>query len=324
MQGTLTVGAVVLFFFAFQRGYSTLNDFFRSVTALMEDNTFLQDLIDFLKIPEKKNTVVVDKPFALTHEILFDRVSFRYENSQRDALKDVTLRIPAGKTVALVGENGSGKTTLVKLLCGFYNPDEGKIQIDGVDARRIGQRTICENAAAVFQDFALYQVSAMQNILLGDVHKNADPEKAREAATAAGIDVTLENLPHGYQTLLGNLFEGSEELSIGQWQKMAIARAFYRNAPLLLMDEPSSALDAASESQLIARLKELSSNKTSLIISHRLSTVQWADCIYLLDKGEVAEQGTHAELMLKKRKYYTLVSPPAPLKGVQERKTRDV
>ena len=148
----------------------------------------------------------------------------------------------------------------------------------------------------------------MQNILLGDVNKEADPDKARLAAAAAGIDATLENLPRGYQTLLGTLFDGSEELSIGQWQKMAIARAFYRDAPLLLMDEPSSALDAISESQLIERLKELSRNKTSLIISHRLSTVQWADCIYLLDKGEVAEQGTHAELMALKGKYYTLVS----------------
>ena len=308
MQGALTVGAVVLFFFAFQRGYSTLNDFFRSLTGLMEDNTFLQDLIDFLKIPDNKSTSVADKPFTLEHEIRFDRVSFRYENSNRNALKDVTLRIPVGKTVALVGENGSGKTTLVKLLCGFYEPDAGTILIDGVDARRIGQQAVCENSAAVFQDFALYQVSAMQNILLGDVNKEADPDKARLAAAAAGIDATLENLPRGYQTLLGTLFDGSEELSIGQWQKMAIARAFYRDAPLLLMDEPSSALDAVSESQLIARLKELSRNKTSLIISHRLSTVQWADCIYLLDKGEVAEQGTHAELMALKGKYYTLVS----------------
>ena len=308
MQGALTVGAVVLFFFAFQRGYSTLNDFFRSLTGLMEDNTFLQDLIDFLKIPDNKSTLVADKPFTLEQEIRFDRVSFRYENSNRNALKDVTIRIPVGKTVALVGENGSGKTTLVKLLCGFYEPDAGTILIDGVDARRIGQQAVCENSAAVFQDFALYQVSAMQNILLGDVSKEADPDKARLAAAAAGIDATLENLPRGYQTLLGTLFDGSEELSIGQWQKMAIARAFYRDAPLLLMDEPSSALDAISESQLIERLKELSRNKTSLIISHRLSTVQWADCIYLLDKGEVAEQGTHAELMALKGKYYTLVS----------------
>ena len=308
MQGALTVGAVVLFFFAFQRGYSTLNDFFRSLTGLMEDNTFLQDLIDFLKIPDNKSTLEADKPFTLEQEIRFDRVSFRYENSNRNALKDVTIRIPVGKTVALVGENGSGKTTLVKLLCGFYEPDAGTILIDGVDARRIGQQAVCENSAAVFQDFALYQVSAMQNILLGDVSKEADPDKARLAAAAAGIDATLENLPRGYQTLLGTLFDGSEELSIGQWQKMAIARAFYRDAPLLLMDEPSSALDAISESQLIERLKELSRNKTSLIISHRLSTVQWADCIYLLDKGEVAEQGTHAELMALKGKYYTLVS----------------
>ncbi|MBP1664289.1 MAG: transporter related protein, partial [Bacteroidetes bacterium] len=254
----------------------------------------------------EKETVPVTKSFSLEHEIRFDKVSYRYENSQRDVLKEVSLHIPTGKTVALVGKNGSGKTTLVKLLCGFYHPESGAILIDGVDTRLIGQQEICEHVAAVFQDFALYQVSAMQNILLGDVGRNPDADKARKAAAVAGIDETLEKLPNGYQTLLGNLFEGSEELSIGQWQKMAIARAFYRDAPLLLMDEPSSALDAASESQLIVKLKELSRNRTSLIISHRLSTVQWADIIYLLNEGEVAEQGTHAELMELKGKYYTL------------------
>ena len=306
IQGSMTIGAVVLFFFAFQRGYSTLNEFFRSVTGLLEDNSFLQDYIDFLDIKPEKEAVAGTKSFSLEHEIRFDKVSYRYENSQRDVLKEVSLRIPTGKTIALVGKNGSGKTTLVKLLCGFYHPESGAILIDGVDTRLIGQQEICEHVAAVFQDFALYQVSAMQNILLGNVGKNPDTDKARKAAAVAGIDETLEKLPNGYQTLLGNLFDGSEELSIGQWQKMAIARAFYRDAPLLLMDEPSSALDAASESQLIGKLKELSHNRTSLIISHRLSTVQWADFIYMLDEGEVAEQGTHEELMNMKGKYYAL------------------
>ena len=306
MNGVMTIGTVVLFFFAFQRGYSVLNEFFRSVTQLIEDNTFLEDLIEFLNLKEKQENIIASKPFSLQKEVCFEHVSFRYDESQRDALKNINIRIPAGKTVALVGENGSGKSTLIKLLCGFYEPDSGSILFDDVDARQIGGETIRENMTAVFQDFALYQLSAMQNILLGDLKKQADAEKAKLAAKTAGIDETLENLPGGYHTLLGNLFKGGEELSIGQWQKMAIARAFYRDSPLLLLDEPSSALDAVSERQMISSLQELAKDKTTLIVSHRLSTVQWADLIYLLEDGEQAEMGTHVELMAKKGKYYSL------------------
>jgi len=221
-------------------------------------------------------------------------------------LKSVSIAIPAGKTVAFVGANGSGKTTLIKLLCGFYQPDAGIISFDGVDSRNIGQKRICENITAVFQDFALYNIPAIENLGLGDVKIELDPDKAKKAARAAGIADVIERLPNGYHTLLGNLFKGGEELSIGQWQKMAIARAFYRDSPLILMDEPSSALDASSELQIIKSLKELSHDKTAVIVSHRLSTVQWADLIYLFDKGEVVECGNHAELMALKGKYFDL------------------
>ena len=306
INGLISIGTVVLFFFAFQRGYSVLNDLFRSLTQILEDNTFLNDFMAFLNMTTKSNSPDNLAKFSLTKGIEVQQVGFRYESSKRDALKSVNISIPAGKTVAFVGANGSGKTTLIKLLCGFYQPISGKILYDGVDASLIGQSTVCQNITAVFQDFALYNISAVENLGLGNIHAPLDIEKAKKAAGAAGIAEVIERLPNGYMTLLGNLFKDGEELSIGQWQKIAIARAFYRDSPLILMDEPSSALDADAELQIINSLKKLSHNKTAIIISHRLSTVQWADLIYFFEAGEVIESGSHNELMSQKGKYYSL------------------
>ena len=306
ITGEISIGTVVLFFFAFQRGYSVLTDFFRSITQILEDNTFLNDFIAFLNMPAKSNSPEKNAAFSLEKGIEIQQVKFRYESSKRDALKSVNISIPAGKTVAFVGANGSGKTTLIKLLCGFYQPDSGRILFDGIDSTTIGQNSICENISAVFQDFALYNIPAIENLGLGNILTPIDLNKARKAAQAAGIADVIERLPNGYDTLLGNLFKDGEELSIGQWQKIAIARAFYRDSPLILMDEPSSALDANAELQIINSLKDLSQNKTAIIISHRLTTVQWADLIYFFEAGEVVESGTHQELIALKGKYFEL------------------
>lgn len=307
ITGEISIGTLVLFFFAFQRGYSVLNDFFRAFTQISEDNIFLQDFTNFLNASDKVDDATHENAkFSLNKEISFRNVSFKYETSNRKALSDINITIPAGKTVALVGANGSGKTTLIKLLCGFYQPDSGQIMFDNQHSAQIGQQAICKNISAVFQDFALYNIPAIENLFLGDSSHAFDIVKAKNAAQAAGIDEVLEKLPQGYNTMLGTLFRNGEELSIGQWQKIAIARAFYRDAPLLVLDEPSSALDAASEAQILEKLKKLSENKTAIIISHRLSSVKWADEIYVFDKGSVVEHGKHDDLLMLKGKYFEL------------------
>ena len=306
IKGDISAGTVVLFFLIFQRGYSVLKDFFNSLAGLYEDNVFLGDFFSFLELSTHLKSTSQEKITEIKKGIEVDNISFHYPSSQRMALDSVSLEIPAGKTIALVGPNGSGKTTLVKLLCGFYLPDKGKIFFDNNDISSINPVELRKNITAVFQDFALYNMTAGENIFLGNISEPASIEKIKESAKNAGIDDVLEQLPQGYNNIIGNLFEKGEELSIGQWQKMAIARAFYRNSPILFMDEPSSALDAETELQLLKNLKSLAKDKTVLIISHRFSTIQWADMIYVLENGKVVEQGNHEQLMLKQGKYFKM------------------
>jgi ATP-binding cassette, subfamily B, bacterial len=305
-KGMLSIGTVTMFFFVFQRGYSVLNELLHSLSQLAEDNLFFNDLTTFLQIPVKEQINGGRPMQSLKKGISVDGLRFRYENSKREALSDINLFIPAGKTVAIVGGNGSGKTTLVKLLCGFYEPNEGSIRYDDEDLARIDKKSLQKSITAVFQDYALYNLSARENIMLGDIDHPFDTNKAEAAARAAGIYELFERLPQGFETLLGSLFRSGEELSIGQWQKIAIARAFYRDSPILFMDEPSSALDVDSEQQLLKSLRTLAMDKTVLIISHRLSTVQWADIIYVMDKGQIVESGSHEELMVREGIYCSM------------------
>jgi len=307
IQGKLSVGTVVLFFLIFQRGFALFKDLFQNVAGLYEDNIYLNDFFDFLNFPSLKNIdTSTNRKVSLNKGIFVDNITFRYPASSRYALKNVSLTIPKGKVAALVGVNGSGKTTLVKLLCKFYNPDNGHIFFDDIDISETDENEVRKLITVVFQDFALYNISASDNIALGDISKRKDYELIKIAAKNSGISDVLENLPFSYDNILGNLFEKGEELSIGQWQKIAIARAFYRNSPILLMDEPSSALDAETELSILANLKNLAQDKTVLIISHRLSAIKWADIIYVIDDGQIIESGTHDELMQKKGKYYNL------------------
>jgi ATP-binding cassette subfamily B protein len=215
----------------------------------------------------------------------------------RVALRGVSLRIEPGEVVALVGANGSGKTTLAKLLAGLYLPTEGRVCWDGRDTREVDSRELLSHTAIVFQDFIRYALSAGDNIALGRHERAQDTAAIVRAAERAGADRDIVGLPEGYQTLLGPAFIDGTDLSTGQWQRLALARTFFRDAPLVILDEPTAALDAKAEHELFARIGELFADRSVLLISHRFSTVRSADRIYVLSEGRVVESGTHEELL---------------------------
>jgi ATP-binding cassette subfamily B protein len=213
------------------------------------------------------------------------------------ALKGVSLEIDRGEVIALVGENGSGKTTLAKLICGLYSPDSGSVWWDRTDVAGVDPEQLREQVTVIFQDFVRFWLTARENIGLGRPARLGDEEAIRSAARNAGAEGFIEAWPEGYDALMGPIFEGGKELSVGQWQRMALARAFFRDAPLVILDEPTASLDARAEAELFDRMHTLFRGRSVLLISHRFSSVRSADRIYVMKEGEVVEHGTHAELM---------------------------
>jgi ATP-binding cassette subfamily B protein len=245
------------------------------------------------------------------HGIRFENVSFAYPDTSRDVLRNFNLTIHPGEHIALVGENGAGKTTIVKLLCRFYDPTAGRITIDGVDLRESALSDLRRSISVTFQDFVRYQLTARENITLGRLSDNVQQAGMIAAAEKSGADRVIDTLPKGYETTLGRWFEDGEELSVGQWQKMALARAFFKEAPIVALDEPTSGLDARAEQEVFRVFHELTKGRTAILISHRLSTVRLADCIYFLSEGGIVESGTHETLLEKRGSYADLFETQA-------------
>ena len=298
VSSQISVGDMAMYLVAFRQGMVYIKDVFSSLAGLYEDNLFIGDTFEFLNLKEKIVAVPpVIEPGSFSSSIKVGNLSFSYPGSGEPLLKNLNLEIRKGETIALVGANGAGKSTLVRLLCRLYDPIEGKISLDGKDIIHMDPASYRRLFSVIFQDFMLYNLSAGDNIWMGDIFTPQNRERIKTSASQTGIDELIEALPKGYDTVIGRLFDDSRELSWGEWQKIAMARALYRDAPVLILDEPTSALDAATEYEVFSRFKEITRDRTSILISHRFSNVSLADRILVLNNGKIAEEGTHQELM---------------------------
>lgn len=298
IRGRLTLGDLALFYQAFHLGLRLMRSLLESASQLYANILFLGNLFEFLAL----EPLVVDPahpkpaPSPLREGIRFHKVSFRYPGSERDVLRDFSLIVPAGQLAAIVGPNGTGKSTLLRLLCRFYDPDGGRIELDGADLRDLRLNELRRLISAMFQEPVHYNATAEENIALGDWRADRDG-KVAAAAAAAGADQIIRRLPRGYENLLGKWFVDGAELSVGEWQRVALARTYYREAPIIVLDEPTSAMDPWAEMEWMGRFRLLAAGRTALVMTHRLTTAMLADVIHVMRDGRIVESGSHDELL---------------------------
>lgn len=298
LRGPLVLGDLVLLYQAFNQGQLMLRSLLGNTEKIFSNLLFIGKLYEFLALEPKVVSPTPPKPLPpLQQSIRFENVEFSYPGGDRLALKNFNLEIPAGKTAAILGPNGSGKSTVIKLLCRLYDPNAGRITIDGVDLREVSLNELRRRISTLFQMPIRYSATALENIALGDLAHAPNKEQIEAAAKAAGVHEIVSRLPGGYDCLLGKEFERGTELSGGEWQRIALARAFLRPAPILLLDEPTSAMDSWAETDWMKRFHGLARGRTAIIVTHRLSTAMKADIIFVMQQGLVVEAGSHNELM---------------------------
>jgi ATP-binding cassette, subfamily B, bacterial len=308
LTGAFSVGDLTFLAGSFRRLRALLEGLLTSFSSTAGQALYLNDLFSFFEVTPEILSPVNPRPFPkpIQHGFEFEDVGFRYPGSERWAVRHLSFTLQAGEVLALVGENGAGKTTLVKLLTRLYDPVEGRILLDGHDLREYDLEALRGSMGVIFQDFVRYNLNAGDNIAVGKIAARDDLARIDRAAKSSQADEVIAKLPAGYQQMIGKRFKSGVELSGGEWQKIAIARAYMREAAVLILDEPTAALDARAEFEVFQRFKELSSGKTAVLISHRFSSVRMADRILVLADGSIEASGTHDELLARSSRYSEL------------------